>query len=70
MRRHTRSLRTLSLCAALILSLAAIGGLSGCGTGTGFFGQAQRTYNLNVIGTAAVSGVTLQHISTVSLTVQ
>ena len=69
-RRQARHLRLLSMCAALILSLAAIGGLSGCGTGSGFFGQAPQTYNVNVIGTAAGTTTSLQRFATVSLTVQ
>ena len=57
-------------CAALILSAAVIGGLSGCGAGSGFFDQKQQTYTINVVGTVSNSGATLQHLAGVSLTVQ
>jgi sugar lactone lactonase YvrE len=71
LRRKVRAIRVLTLFAALLLSFAAIGGLTGCGSGSGFFGQAQQTYSINVIATATGSGqATLQHSSTVTLTVQ
>jgi hypothetical protein len=70
LRRNARRLRTLSLCAALILSLAAIGGLTGCSTGSGFFGQSQQTYTINIIGTAAAAAGSAQRYATVTLTVQ
>jgi hypothetical protein len=64
-------MRPLTLCAALLLSCAAIGGLTGCGSGSGFFGQPQQTYTINVIGTVTgAGGATLQHSSPVTLTVQ
>jgi Bacterial Ig-like domain (group 3)/NHL repeat len=71
-RSKIRGMRPLTLCAALILSLAAIGGLSGCGSGSGFFGQPPQSYNINVIGTATgAGGATLQHsIAVITLTVQ
>jgi hypothetical protein len=59
------------LCAALVLSLAAIGGLAGCGTSSGYFGQPSQNYTINVISTASgQGGATLQHLTTVTLTVQ
>jgi sugar lactone lactonase YvrE len=70
LRRKARRLRALSLCAALILSLAAMGGLTGCGTGSGFFGQSQQTYTINIIGTAAAAAGSAQRYATVTLTVQ
>jgi Bacterial Ig-like domain (group 3)/NHL repeat len=71
MRRNARGLRPLALCAALIFSFAVIAGLAGCGTGSGFFGQPIQTYTINVLGTAAgPGGATLQHATTVTLTVQ
>jgi sugar lactone lactonase YvrE len=71
LRRKLRGMRPLTLCAALIFSLAAIGGLTGCGSGSGFFAQPQQTYTINVIGTATgAGGATLQHTTTVTLTVQ
>jgi hypothetical protein len=71
-RSKIRGMRPLTLCAALILSLAAIGGLSGCGSGSGFFGQTPQSYTINVIGTATgAGGATLQHsIAVITLTVQ
>jgi hypothetical protein len=71
LRRKVRAIRPLTLCAVLLLSIAAIGGLTGCGSSSGFFGQVQHTYTINVIATATGSGqATLQHSSTVTLTVQ
>jgi len=71
MRRKARGMRPLTLCAALVLSFAAIGGLTGCGSGSGFFAQPQQTYTIDVIGTTAgTAGVALQHSTTVTLTVQ
>ena len=71
MRRRARRLRPLTMCTMLLLSLGAAVGLSGCGTGSGFLGQQQQTYTINVIGTATgVNGATLQHSTTVTLTVE
>ena len=70
-RRKAGRLRPISLCLALIFSISAIGGLAGCGTGSGFFGETQQTYTINVIGTATGTGaVVLQHTTTVTLTVE
>jgi hypothetical protein len=71
-RSKIRGMRPLTRCAALILSLAAIGGLSGCGSGSGFFGQPLQSYTINVIGTATgAGGATLQHsLAAITLTVQ
>jgi hypothetical protein len=61
----------------LMLLAFALGGLgtlsllTGCGTGSGFFGQPQKTYTIQVIGTATdTNGATLQHATTVQLTIQ
>jgi Bacterial Ig-like domain (group 3)/NHL repeat len=71
LRRKVRGMRSLTLCATLILSCAAIGGLTGCGSGSGFFGQPQQTYTIKVIGTVTgAGGATLQHSWTVTLTVE
>jgi uncharacterized protein YjiK len=71
MRCCARHLRRLTLCATLLVSLAAAVGLAGCGTGSGFLGQQQQTYTINVIGTATgPNGATLQHFTTVTLTVE
>jgi hypothetical protein len=70
-RRRLRGRRPLTLCLALLFSFAAIGGLAGCGSGSGFFGQPPQTYTVNIIGTATgVGGATLQHSTSVTLTVQ
>jgi Bacterial Ig-like domain (group 3)/NHL repeat len=71
MRRKVRSMRLLMLCAALVISLSAIGSLAGCGSGSGYFAQPPQNYTINVIGTATGSGgAALQHFTTVTLTVQ
>jgi hypothetical protein len=71
LRRKVRGMRPLTLCVALLLSCAAIGGLTGCGTSSGFFGQPQQSYTINVLGTATgAGGATLQHSWPVTLTVQ
>ena len=69
MRQKVRSIQLLTLCTALVLSLAAIGGLAGCGSG--YFGQPPQNYAISVICTATGSGgAVLQHLTTVTLTVQ
>lgn len=71
MRRRGRKLNPLTLTVVFVLSLAAVGGLTGCGSSTGYFGQSQQTYNINIVGTASgPGGTTLQHTATVALTVQ
>jgi hypothetical protein len=71
LRRKVRGMRPLTLCAAVILSCAAIGGLTGCGSGSGFFGQPPQTYTIKVIGTVTgAGGATLQHSLPVTLTVE
>jgi Bacterial Ig-like domain (group 3)/NHL repeat len=56
------------VCLAL-LSCVPLLGLTGCGTGNGFLGQGPQSYSIQVVGT--VNGATtLQHITTVTLTVQ
>ena len=71
-RRKARGILWLTLCAAMIPSLAAIGGLTGCGTGNGFFGQTPQSYTVTVIGSATgAGGATLQHsMAAITLTVQ
>jgi sugar lactone lactonase YvrE len=70
-RRWLRGMRPLTLCLGLLLSLAVVGGLTGCGTGSGFFGQSAHTYTINIVGTATgVGGATLQHSTSVMLTVE
>jgi len=46
-------------------------GLTGCGSGSGFFGQPQQSYTIKVLGTVTGSGgATLQRSWPVTLTVQ
>jgi hypothetical protein len=71
MRRMGGRIRLLTLGVLSVFGLAAISGLAGCGSGNGYFGQASQSYTIKVIGTAAgTGGATLQHLSTVTLTVQ
>jgi hypothetical protein len=56
----------LSVLLLLIAGAAALAGLSGCGSTTGFFGQAQKTYTVTVTGTSGA----LSHTSNVTLTVE
>ncbi|WP_052200708.1 Ig-like domain repeat protein [Terriglobus sp. TAA 43] len=56
--------------AMLLLLATAAGALSGCGS-SGFFGQAQTASTITVTATGTnVAGVTVQHSTTVTLTVQ
>jgi hypothetical protein len=51
--------------------LVGLGAVTGCGSGSGFFGQPQNSYTISVAATATSSqGAALQHITTVILTVQ
>jgi hypothetical protein len=71
MRRRVRSIRLLTLVAILVLSLTAIGGLVGCGAGSGYFGQPSQNYTINIIATGSgMSGAAPQHLTSVTLTVQ
>jgi sugar lactone lactonase YvrE len=71
LRRRARKLRLATLVLALFVSVAALGSITGCGTNTGFFGQQQKDYTITVTGTATgTNGFTLQHSTTVVLTVQ
>jgi hypothetical protein len=55
----------------MLLGLGSLAGLSGCGTGSGLFGQQQQTYTLSLIGTATgANGFTLQRSISYTLTVQ
>ena len=55
----------------MLLSLGGVAALSGCGSGSGLFGQPPQTYTINLIGTAnGTNGATLQHTTSVTVTVQ
>ncbi len=55
------------LTVVLLLGMgAALAGLSGCGSGAGFFGQAQKNYTVTVTATMG----TVSHTSNVTLTVE
>jgi hypothetical protein len=70
LRRRGRRIKPL-LAGFLLMASFAVAGLTGCGTGSGFFGQAQQTYTITVTGTAtAGNGATLQRSTTVTLTVE
>ncbi len=57
--------------AMVLLSFATLVGITGCGSGSGFFGTPSHTYTIEVTGTAQnAQGATLQHVSNVTLTVQ
>jgi hypothetical protein len=58
--------RMLSVMLLLGMSLVAAAGLSGCGSTSGFFGQAQKSYAVTVIATSGA----LSHATNVTLTVE
>jgi hypothetical protein len=67
LRRLTKRLgQTTSLLLMLAAGLAAMAGLSGCGSSNGFFGQQQQTYTITITATSG----SLSHSTTVSLTVE
>jgi hypothetical protein len=58
--------RLLTVLLLLGVGMAAMAGLSGCGSNNGFFAQAQRSYTVIV----TVSSGSLSHTSTITLTVE
>jgi hypothetical protein len=58
--------RMMSVLLLLAAGLAAVAGISACGTTTGIFSQQQQTYTVTVTGTSGA----LSHSSTVTLTVE
>ena len=67
LRRAARKFgRTLSVLLLLLTGLAALAGLSGCNSNSGYFGQAPKTYTVTVTGTSGV----LVHSTSVTLTVE
>jgi hypothetical protein len=70
-RKGSQRMRSLVLGVLLALSPGGVMSLSGCGSDSGFFGQQQKKYTINVIATAQGAGsASLQHVATVTLTVQ
>jgi hypothetical protein len=67
MRRHGRAAgRYLFLLFVLLAGVAATAGLTGCGTGNGFFGHAPQTYNV----TATATSGSISHSVNVTLNVE
>jgi hypothetical protein len=58
--------RTIFTLFLLVAGASAIAGLSGCGATSGFFGQAETTYNVLITATSG----SLSHSTSVTLTVQ
>jgi Bacterial Ig-like domain (group 3) len=74
LRRYTgqgKILRRMTLAVTLLLCLAGLGSITGCGADTGFFAESQQNYIIAVTGTATGSnGYALQHSTSVTLSVQ
>jgi hypothetical protein len=67
MRRTGKHLgRMLSMLLLLVAGIAAVAGISGCGSSSGFFAQQQQNYSVTVTGTSGA----LTHSATVTLTVE
>jgi hypothetical protein len=58
--------RTIFTLFLLMAGASAMAGLSGCGTSSGFFGQAETTYNVQITATSG----SLSHSTSVTLTIQ
>lgn len=70
-RRRARQMGPLMVCLALVGTSVVLTTITGCSTGNGFFGQAEKTYTIQVIGTAkGAAETTLQHVANVQLTLQ
>ncbi len=70
-RRRARRLGSRSLFLALVGTGIVMTTLTGCGSANGFFGQAQTSYTIQVVGTAkSATGTSLQHVADVQLTLQ
>jgi hypothetical protein len=70
-RKRRLRARVAGLCAVILLTVGAVGGLSGCGSHDGFFGYPPGTYNLSVVATGTEpSGYTIQHNVSATVIVQ
>ena len=70
LRRRAGKMKFL-LSLAMLVTLGGLATLTGCGSGSGLLGQQPQTYTINLIGTATgTNGATLQHTTSVTLTVQ
>ncbi|QMV19926.1 GNAT family N-acetyltransferase [Granulicella sp. 5B5] len=70
-RRRSRQLKLLLMLVVSVLGLGSMAALSGCGSNSGFFGEPQNTYTIQIFGTATgANGASLQHVTTVRLTVE
>ena len=58
--------RMLSVILLIVAGMAAVAGMSGCGSASGFFAQQGQSYTVTVTGTAGA----LSHSATVNLTVE
>jgi hypothetical protein len=65
-RKLNRLGQTISVLLLLGMGCVVVAGVSGCGSGNGFFNQPQKTYTMNV----TVSSGALSHSSTITLTVE
>ena len=71
MRRTGGKLRPVLIASCFaLLGLGAAVGLTGCGGASGFFGQTQKSYTITIVGTATSGSATLQHSTTVTVTVE
>lgn len=71
LRRRAKHLGPLAMLAVVAGGGFALTLLTGCGQSSGFFGQPQKTYTIQIVGTAQGSnGATLQHVASVKLTVE
>ena len=69
--KQIKALRSATLFVAMLLCVAILGSITGCGTDNGIFVQPQQSYNITVTGMATGSNAyVLQHSTSVTVTVQ